>query len=283
MADLPAAVFVCRHGEREDYAWANRGENWQAQAERPWDTPLTAAGHLQARAVGCAVRDVHVPALRCAPVTRIVSSPLLRCVQTACAAAEALGLTTVGIEPGLAETMGEDWYRSWGVPGADSTWGGPKHCRAGVIVNDADLDARALAPAHRCHSTPADIEALRLRCAKSDVGAAVTVSAEKAVFGGDAFQYTFKAPEAEEAQAARMRAVLDACASLKGGSTLLVSHGGPTAGLYHGVAHEKPPNCGYTGLFCYVSENDAWHAVIVADHAHLEGIDAPKCGMHDFA
>jgi hypothetical protein len=188
----------------------------------------------------------------------------------------------VSIEPGLAETMCEDWYRSWGVPGADSTWGGPKHCRAGVLVDDTDLDARTLAPAHKCHSTPADIAALRRRCNMSQIGADVTVSLEKNVFDGSTFQYTFKDPESEEAQALRMRKVLDACSN-KGGSTLLVSHGGPTAGLYHGVSKERPPNCGYTGLFCYVAEGGSWRSVIVADHSHLEGIDAPKCGKHDFA
>ena len=40
-------IFVARHGERVDYQWRERGDNWQSQAERPWDTPLTAAGHKQ--------------------------------------------------------------------------------------------------------------------------------------------------------------------------------------------------------------------------------------------
>jgi hypothetical protein len=37
----PATIFVARHGERLDYQWVARGEIWQAQADKPWDTPLT--------------------------------------------------------------------------------------------------------------------------------------------------------------------------------------------------------------------------------------------------
>ena len=55
-ASLPALVFVARHGERLDYEWRDRDTNWQAQAKKPWDTPLTKAGHLQGAALGVAVR-----------------------------------------------------------------------------------------------------------------------------------------------------------------------------------------------------------------------------------
>ncbi len=30
----------------------------------------------------------------------------------------------IGIEPALCETICEAWFRSWGAPGADGTWGG---------------------------------------------------------------------------------------------------------------------------------------------------------------
>ena len=85
------AVFVARHGERVDYQWARAGKNWavssrlpnsvpnalimspvspsphtlrpliqpfrpvQAQAARPWDSPLTPAGVRQGEALGRAV------------------------------------------------------------------------------------------------------------------------------------------------------------------------------------------------------------------------------------
>ena len=74
----------------------------------------------QGTALGAGLK-AHCERLGLPPVTRVVSSPLLRCVQTAAAAAAQLGVKTLGVEPGLAEGMLEEWYRSWGVPGADST------------------------------------------------------------------------------------------------------------------------------------------------------------------
>jgi hypothetical protein len=65
------AIFVIRHGEREDYQWKARGENWQSQAERPWDTPLTEpGGHLQGAAAGRAIRR-HCDRLGLEPVTQV--------------------------------------------------------------------------------------------------------------------------------------------------------------------------------------------------------------------
>ena len=56
----------------------------------------------------------------------LLSSPLLRCVQTCAGAAQGMGVgASVCVEPALCETICEDWYRSWGVPGADGAWGGP--------------------------------------------------------------------------------------------------------------------------------------------------------------
>ena len=115
-------VIVARHAEREDYRMKFAGLNWQETAERPWDTPLTPAGHKQGIALGEGIAE-HVKRLSLPPVTKIFTSPLLRCAQTAAAAASQLGVETMCVEPSLAETICEDWYRSWGIPGADSTWG----------------------------------------------------------------------------------------------------------------------------------------------------------------
>ena len=126
LSTAPAgAVLLSRHADRLDYRFLKRGDNWQAQAERPWDCPLTPEGYEQGFAMGTAAA-AHCRRLGLPPVTRIITSPMLRCGQTATAAAEAIGVTSLVVEPGLAETMCEQWYRSWGVPGADSTWGGPK-------------------------------------------------------------------------------------------------------------------------------------------------------------
>ena len=60
------------------------------------------------------------------PVTRVVSSPFVRAIQTAAAAARALGVSEVAVEPGMAEIMSDKWFGHWAVAGADSTWGGPQ-------------------------------------------------------------------------------------------------------------------------------------------------------------
>ena len=82
------AVFIMRHGEREDYAWKAQGRNWQQAHSRPWDTPLTANGHLQGAAGGRAVA-AHCARLGLQPVRHVLVSPLLRCAQTGSAAAKA--------------------------------------------------------------------------------------------------------------------------------------------------------------------------------------------------
>ncbi len=57
-------------GEREDYAYKARGENWQSQNVRPWDTPLTPGGKLQALACGRSIAR-HCERLGLAPVGQV--------------------------------------------------------------------------------------------------------------------------------------------------------------------------------------------------------------------
>ena len=83
-------VYVVRHGERED----DINEDYAETSDRPYDPPLTATGRIQARKRG--------EYLRCLPgeqrPTVVVSSPFLRCVQTACQVYSEL--TDGGAEPG---------------------------------------------------------------------------------------------------------------------------------------------------------------------------------------
>ena len=53
------AVLITRHAERVDYDTRQKGGNWQASAERPWDTPITDAGALQAAALGRAIATLN--------------------------------------------------------------------------------------------------------------------------------------------------------------------------------------------------------------------------------
>ena len=48
---MKGAIFVMRHGEREDYSCRDRGENWTKSAARPFDPPLTPNGMIQGEKV----------------------------------------------------------------------------------------------------------------------------------------------------------------------------------------------------------------------------------------
>jgi len=83
-------------------------------------------GHQMAVRAGAAIRKM-CRAHGLPQPTAVLSSPLLRCAQTCASAVEGGGFAGgVGVEPSLCETICEDWYRSWGVPGADGKWGGPE-------------------------------------------------------------------------------------------------------------------------------------------------------------
>ena len=144
-------VIITRHAERLDYVERDTGGNWQETAAEPWNTPITANGMLQAEALGRAIARVSAEH-GLPPITRVMSSPFLRCLQTGAGALTGLNAAlkgpaasptspsssssvaartnpSIGIEPLLVETLCEDWYRSWAVPGANAVWGGPAHCR----------------------------------------------------------------------------------------------------------------------------------------------------------
>ena len=78
-------LVAARHGEREDYIQRDAGRNWIPTADRPWDPPLSAAGHRQVRELGRRVaRSLAEHGLP--PVSVVYASPLLRCCQTAAGA-----------------------------------------------------------------------------------------------------------------------------------------------------------------------------------------------------
>ena len=84
------AIFLSRHGQRHDYEQKKQGTNWTATAERPWDPPLTTHGEQQGALLGAGAA-AHAKRLGLPPITRVISSPFLRCMQTMSSAAEALG------------------------------------------------------------------------------------------------------------------------------------------------------------------------------------------------
>lgn len=279
---MSSAVFVSRHGERLDYKCLARGELWQATATRPWDTPLTDAGHMQGEAMGRACNE-HVTRHNVQPVRRIFTSPLLRCAETAAAAATQLGISTISVEPALAETMCESWYRSWGVPGADSTWGGPKDGSfpLGSVVDDEALHPGCLRSAQEIHNTPEVIaQELKQRYP------AVTIDLGYAAFAPDTgSQYRWGSFEEEEAQAERMGGFVKAISAQSEGETVLcVSHGGPCIGLYnHLLQCTSGPNCGFTGLYLYKTSEERWEALLAGDQSHLQKLKIGEASGHNDA
>mmetsp|Transcript_61950 Transcript_61950/g.135486 ORF Transcript_61950/g.135486 Transcript_61950/m.135486 type:complete len:230 (+) Transcript_61950:65-754(+) len=93
-----ARIFMTRHGARID----KEDRNWLSKAgHRRHDDPhLSSAGELASRELAAKLQTMQ----REAPLSHIVSSPFLRCVQTAQPIAEALGIP-IKLEPGICEVL----------------------------------------------------------------------------------------------------------------------------------------------------------------------------------
>jgi len=81
-AILPACwqLLVIRHGEREDEA----DDNWSQQSATPWDPPLSEQGREQVAEAAKRLADHRV--------SRVVTSPFARCLETTGALLDSLGL-----------------------------------------------------------------------------------------------------------------------------------------------------------------------------------------------
>eukprot|EP00755_Sulcionema_specki_P002070 Sspe_Gene.117997::Locus_110443_Transcript_1_3_Confidence_0.500_Length_572::g.117997::m.117997 len=92
----PFRFFIARHGERLDHVHPE----WAANSARPHDGPLSPKGHQQALALGKYLKTV-VPG----PLTRALSSPLVRTTQTLSRILEGMGLRDSAIcyEPCFSE------------------------------------------------------------------------------------------------------------------------------------------------------------------------------------
>ena len=92
-------LWLARHANRQDLA----DPDWASTADRPHDPGLAPDGVRQARELGERVDRMNVD--------RIVSSPFLRAVETACSVAEVVGMP-VYLEPGLGEWLNAEWFES---------------------------------------------------------------------------------------------------------------------------------------------------------------------------
>lgn len=98
MTETETNIFLIRHGDRLDYAdksWLKKAKENDALISDP---PLSPLGHRQARETA---QDLHRQGLN---VEKILCSPYLRVIQTACPTAEVFNLPLC-IESGLAEAQ----------------------------------------------------------------------------------------------------------------------------------------------------------------------------------
>ena len=296
-------VLISRHGERLDYKLRDSSKGWPTfrdlQPDTPWNPPMTPAGCRQGAAMGRAAQR-KLSELGLPPLTAIYTSPLIRCVQTAVAASKAIQAASralaplpVFVEPSLVETLGENWYRSWAVPSADGTWGGPEGCKRGVEVDAADLHPSARKSISSVIPTAAQI------VSAADSAAAVgpplmaaeiaeCVDTSYAPFA-DAAARVWNEFESERELSARAGAFIDEVERrhhTRGESVLLVSHGGPTAALFRHAqkGRDAPkggwPRCGYCGLYLLEKRGSdgAWDAPLIADAAHLAEVPEARGG-----
>ncbi|CAJ1444985.1 unnamed protein product, partial [Effrenium voratum] len=139
----PGVVVLLRHGEREDYMAekvGGQGAEWIRGSPRPWDPKLAPHGRRQALAAAQRLRQV-LDFFGLPPASRIFTSPLVRCVETADFVAQQFEVPSLCVEDDLAESINECWMRQWAVPGANSDWGGPPSAR---VKSDRSLDPSKL-------------------------------------------------------------------------------------------------------------------------------------------
>ena len=93
----------------------------------------------------------HLTRLKLPPVSRVYCSPIMRCAQTAAAAASELGISELRVDPSLSETICEDWYVAF------------CHGHVRVLQPTPDVYARCSPPSH------AECARLTLCCSPTSV------------------------------------------------------------------------------------------------------------------
>jgi broad specificity phosphatase PhoE len=190
----------------------------------------------------------------------VISSPLIRCVQTAASACAALGVDRLAIEPGLIEEVCQPWYGSWAVAGADSTWGGPKT----EAPEGSQPRPERLRPAHELL-----MDAKATAAALADLGAVCVDANYRPAVPAAQLTFTTEAPESPEQMHARLGAVARGVhGRYDDESVLLVSHCAPSMAMHNVLTGEAAPGIGLTGLSVYASAHAPASALLEFDTSH---------------
>ena len=256
--DQNCHVVVARHGERLDYMSRDElGVNWTAQADRPYDPPLTEHGKEQALKLGQHLAG-ELERLGIPPITAIYTSPFLRCLETSIFASNGLlrvtpnapmfpcataDLPPICVEYGLSESINEAWYRSWALPNSDGTWAFQRNS----ILDETTFHPLSRQPVHKLFGDWKKQLAQKNSYSISNLDQTY----ESRTQIGQSFSFYPCLLESREQQRARMKEALEVLA-MRGSTVLLVSHGGPVTHLFEEVAglpwtdHGESVYCSYS-------------------------------------
>ena len=249
---MRTVIVVARHGERKDYVIRDSGQNWVASAERPFDPPLTEHGLEQAAKLGRHLTQ-ELEKLNLPPLSKIYTSPFLRCRQTAIGARDVLkNNVPVRVELGLAESLNDKWYRSWALPGSDGTWGFseglPSH-----MYNKTNLHPASTKPVQELLVDWKTDTALDLQYEMRTTIDTPYCFANPAVL------------ETRQEQRSRMKQAVNIISEC-GTTTMLVSHGGPVTHLYEELTGNSWTKHGESTYCCYSiyeKKDDRWETLQV--------------------
>ena len=161
------------------------------------------------------------------------------------------------VELGLAESINENWYRSWSLPGANGTWG---YCPPGLTKKQHVIDPETLHPAAKQPiQTLLDWKkALQDNNNNTDNNSKIispesldmTYTSQTTIDT----PYTFhpRRLESRQDQQQRMLQVVEIVSQEHPGQTVvLVSHGGPVAHLYEELTQNPWHLHGESTYCCY--------------------------------
>lgn len=240
-------VIVVRHGERLDYVMRAAGNNWcRDNPEQPWNPPLTENGARMAEELGATLQHNILAGLDLPPIGAVYTSPFLRCRQTAAGIVRGMKNSVnatrddsikVRVEMGLSESINENWYRSWSLPGTDGTWGFQKEITMAEFRDT--MDRRALQPVETLLEWRED------RIVDDDV---MDYDHQSITSIGGNYSYKEFPPKLESfrIQRARMEHTMNTLSSTTtsndgetGTTIVLVSHGGPVTHLYESLTGNR--------------------------------------------